>query len=565
MVVGIDLGTTYSCAGVWSSDKAGVRIVTLDEDQRTIPSCVAIDALSGDVTATGRVAERLPGLVRNVKRDIGSPQQGAYAETMSMHILRSIKERIQREMHADVHHAVVTVPAYFTNEQRASTKRAAERAGWVVMKILNEPTAAALAYGYRNSEVDKNILIYDWGGGTFDVTILTMDHNVFEVRSTAGNTHLGGEDLTIAVAGQLREKYASSILGYNDEDVRRCCEQAKRSLSSQTNVTLAGCCTLTRFAFDTLCDSYFGETIDLVNRALRDADMAAADIHEVVLVGGSTRIPHVVNLLRGRFPASVINNSLHPDESVAYGATIQAALLSGYENSPQHIMLMDVIPLTLGVRTAGGVMTPVLERNTSIPVKAIKKFSTHMDNQTCISISIYEGEMPLVKDCLLLGDCVLEGLPARPRGALVVAVTFAVDANGILHVSAIEEACGATCTITLNSGVTTLNDIDRQCALKQAIGQRDTDRLDTVRLRLALATHIRELRATLPALRKDENIPNAHVHDLEEYMVHVDRVLTNSPDSVNADVIREYDRVMNQLTQKLHLPTTQLQHAPTVA
>lgn len=553
VVVGIDLGTTFSCAGVWSRDEPGVRIVTLDEGHRTMPSCVTMGS-HGQVTATGRAAERLPGLVRNVKRDMGTVTRGSYAEVVSKHILQSIKERVQREVGFDVLQTVVTVPAYFTNEQRASTKRAAERAGWVVMKVLNEPTAAALAYGYRNCESDKNILIYDWGGGTFDVTILTMDQSVFDVRSTAGNTRLGGEDLTDTVAERLREQHAgTAVINYSDEDIRRHCEQAKCTLSLQPSADLAGCCTLTRFAFNALCEKHFDETIDLVNRALCDADMDASDIHEVVLVGGSTRMPHVMTLLKERFPSSVINNSLHPDESVAYGATIQAALLSDYENRPQHIMLMDVIPLTLGVRTAGGVMTPVLERNTSIPVNAVKRFSTHMDNQTCISISIYEGEMSLVKDCVFLGDCALEGLPPSPRGALAVAVTFAVDSNGILHVSAVEETCGVTCTITLNSGVTTLNDIDRQCALKNAVGRRDAHKLDAIKMRIALATYVRDVRATLPSLRRNENIPNTHVYDLEEYMVYVDSVLANEGDACDPTAVVEFDQTIRKLAHRLNI------------
>lgn len=551
VVVGIDLGTTFSCAGVWSSVEPGVRIVALDGGHHTMPSCVAMGD-QGQVAATGREAERLPGLVRNVKRDVGSIKKGAYAEAISAHILRSIKERVQREVGVDTRHAVVTVPAYFTNEQRASTKRAAEQAGWTVAKILNEPTAAALAYGYRNSESDKNILIYDWGGGTFDVTILTMDQSVFEVRSTAGNTHLGGEDLTGVIAAKLREQCGeAATAGCSDEDIRRCCEHAKCTLSTQPSADLAGCCTLTRFAFNTLCEKQFDETIDLVNRALRDADMSTRDIHEVVLVGGSTRMPHVTTLLRERFPSSVINNSLHPDESVAYGATIQAALLSDYENRPQHIMLMDVIPLTLGVRTAGGVMTPVLERNTSIPVSAVKRFSTHMDNQTCISVSIHEGEMPLVKDCVFLGNCVLEDLPARPRGELVVVVTFAVDASGILNVSAVEETCGVECTITLNSGVTTLNDIDRQCALKRTIGSHDAPMLESIRKRLALSTYIKGVRDTLPSLRRDENIPNTHIYDLEEYMVYVDSVLASEEGACDAATVGEFDRTIRKLVRKL--------------
>ena len=262
----------------------------------------------------------------------------------------------------------------------------------------------------------------------------------------------------------------------------------------------------------------------------------------------------MVTLLRERFPSSVINNSLHPDESVAYGATIQAALLSKYENRPQHIMLMDVIPLTLGVRTAGGVMTPILERNTSIPVSAVKRFSTHMDNQTCISISIHEGEMPLVKDCVFLGDCVLDGLPARPRGELVVVVTFAVDANGILNVSAVEETCGITCTITLNSGVTTLNDIDRQCTLQKVIGSRDAPKLEAIRMRLALSTRINSIRTTLPSLRQDENIPNTHIYDLEEYMVYVDSMLTNEGDLCDTTMLTEFDCTIQRLAQKINLP-----------
>lgn len=554
VVVGIDLGTTFSCAGVWSNEEPGVRIITLDGEHRTIPSCVALDDLGG-VLSTGRAAERLPNLIRNVKRDMGCPSNGERAERISSVILKRIKTSVEQAVGASVKRAVVTVPAYFTNEQRASTKRAAESAGWVIMKILNEPTAAALAYGYRNSNTNKNILIYDWGGGTFDVTILTMDQSIFEVRSTAGNTKLGGEDMTLAIANKLEDQYSGALIGYNKEDIRRCCEQAKCELSSNANINLADCCTLSRFAFNTMCEAMFDETIDLIQRALGDADMKPEDIHEVVLVGGSTRIPRVTTILKEYFPSSVLNNSLHPDESVAYGATIQAALLSDFANGPNHIMLMDVIPLTLGVRTAGGVMTPVLERNTTVPIKAVKKFSTHMDNQTCISVSIYEGEMPLVKDCVLLGNCVLDGLRACPRGELVVVVTFTVDTSGILHVSAVEESSGVACDITLNSGVTTLNDIDRQRALKHAIGDQDNRLLEVIRLRMELANTIKDARASIPNMRQNENIPNARVHDLEEHLTYVESMIMHNCDMCDAPMLRGFKQTIHELTMKL-VPNT---------